>query len=1035
VTATGNIGVSGTGITRVGGAVGQAGGDGVTAATADIDIAMTLPGRDPVSVGGLIGYNQDAVSESTASGAIRVDTDGTPVVGGLIGVSDNTVGRASVSDVSASGAITVETTAFSSDGQPGRVGGLIGQNDSPVTQGFATGSVAVTSNGAAMEVGGFVGAQLLVTDSIASVGAITQSGASGPVNLLAPTGEEMRLGGFAGFTEGLIFDAFSEGPVVFTETGADSVGFASDMFIGGFAGRNEGDMARTAARGGVVGTADLIRMVMGGHTGGNLDSSINDSYAAGAQVSGSSDSQQVLGGFVGATSGGEIGQVFAIPEILSEGAGEAITGGLIGVNGDRAAETLVPTTTVTGGFWDLDRTGQADSGFAAYGTGLATAILRDTDAFLAVARIEGWDFATVWAPGDSANDPALYSIDPVVFAEPDPVTLVYGTAESITVTGTVFGGPDLYVFGPEGDSLVTSGAFDAPVFSAVTVGTQRVSVTPGPLTSDLGQGYRSVAASAAAEITPAPLLVTPDDQSKVYGTAFTFDGTEFTTSELFYADEVTGVALTSAGAVETADVAGAPYAITGSDAVGTGLENYDVTFAEGVLSVTPLLRTVTIDDQSKVYGTAFTFDGTEFTAPDLLFDDALTRMDLSSAGAVDTAGVAGAPYAITGTVAEGVGIGNYALVIDDGSMDVTPAPLLVTPDDQSKTYGELFTFDGTEFVATGLLFSDAVSSLTLTSAGAVNTADVAGAPYAITGSDAVGTGLENYDVSFAEGALSVTTAPLTITPQNQSKLFGELFTFDGTEFTATGLLLSDVVSSLTLTSAGAEEGAAPDGSPYAISGSAPVGTGLGNYDITLGTGNLVVEGQAQSDAVPLTRSIESLPPNATDDIRIGFGSGGAAVDGAREVLVLVQTLAATLEIAADACAQNLADADRYLACLSDALEAFADELDAISTDLPPGMENVAQIVRTARAQTDQARARATSRLAGATSEAERDEIRRDALNEARAAIGTASAEIRKAIDFARADDPELAALQSATVTTVAAAVDSVGIKLSRAVGL
>ena len=52
-----------------------------------------------------------------------------------------------------------------------------------------------------------------------------------------------------------------------------------------------------------------------------------------------------------------------------------------------------------------------------------------------------------------------------------------------------------------------------------------------------------------------------------------------------------------------------------------------------------------------------------------------------------------------------------------------------------------------------------------------------------------------------------------------------------------------------------------------------------------------------------------------------------------------------------------------------------------------------------------------------------------------AAVGTAASEIRKAISFARAEDPELAALQTATVTTVAAAVDSVGIKLSRAVGL
>ena len=50
----------------------------------------------------------------------------------------------------------------------------------------------------------------------------------------------------------------------------------------------------------------------------------------------------------------------------------------------------------------------------------------------------------------------------------------------------------------------------------------------------------------------------------------------------------------------------------------------------------------------------------------------------------------------------------------------------------------------TDFTVSGLLFSDSVTSITLSSTGYVNTATVAGSPYTVTPSAAVGTGLGNY---------------------------------------------------------------------------------------------------------------------------------------------------------------------------------------------------------------------------------------------------------------------------------------------------
>ncbi len=166
------------------------------------------------------------------------------------------------------------------------------------------------------------------------------------------------------------------------------------------------------------------------------------------------------------------------------------------------------------------------------------------------------------------------------------------------------------------------------------------------------------------------------------------------------------------------------------------------------------------------------------------------------------------------------------------------AALTITADDATKTYGDTLTFAGTEFTMTGLLGTDAVDSVTLTSAGAAATATVAGSPYAIVPSAAVGSGLANYAITYVNGSLTVNVADLTITADDQSKAFGVAFTFTGTEFTTAGLVNGDTVDSATITSPGAATLAAPGTYPITIS--AAVGTGLANYAITYVPGTFTV---------------------------------------------------------------------------------------------------------------------------------------------------------------------------------------------------
>ncbi len=162
------------------------------------------------------------------------------------------------------------------------------------------------------------------------------------------------------------------------------------------------------------------------------------------------------------------------------------------------------------------------------------------------------------------------------------------------------------------------------------------------------------------------------------------------------------------------------------------------------------------------------------------------------------------PYTVTYAYAAQ----NNFLAASDASttLTVNPATLTITANSTSKTYGTLTTFSGTAFTETGLVTAngDTITGVTETSAGAPASAQVAGSPYSIVPSAAVGTGLSNYTIAYVNGNLTVNAAPLTITANNTSKTYGTLATFSGTAFTETGLVTAngDTITGVTETSAG-----------------------------------------------------------------------------------------------------------------------------------------------------------------------------------------------------------------------------------------
>src|SRR3989442_1957304 len=393
----------------------------------------------------------------------------------------------------------------------------------------------------------------------------------------------------------------------------------------------------------------------------------------------------------------------------------------------------------------------------------------------------------------------------------NPADMTYGAALSATQLNATANVAGTFGYNPIAGTTLNAGAG------------QTLSVTFMP--NDTAN-YIAASKDVAINVLKAPLTVTASNRTKTYGQAVTFAGTEFTTSGLVNGDTVTSVTLTSSGAAATATVAGSPYSIVPSAAIGTRLSNYSITYVNGALTVNAATLTVTAGNRTKTHRQAVTFAGTEFTTSGLVNGDTVTSVTLTTSGAAATATVVGSPYSIVPRAATGTGLGNYSITYVSGSLTVNAATLTVTASNRTKTYGQAVTFAGTEFTTSGLVNGDTVTSVTLTLSGAVATATVVGSPYSIAPSVAIGTRLCNYSITYVNGALTVNAATLTVTASNRTKTYGQAITFAGTEFTTSGLVNGDTVTSATLTSSGAAATATVVGSPYSIVPSAATGTGV-----------------------------------------------------------------------------------------------------------------------------------------------------------------------------------------------------------------
>ena len=260
----------------------------------------------------------------------------------------------------------------------------------------------------------------------------------------------------------------------------------------------------------------------------------------------------------------------------------------------------------------------------------------------------------------------------------------------------------------------------------------------------------------------------------------------------------------------------------------------NLTAANGTITPAPL--TITASDVSTQYGTTpVALSG--FTDSGLVNGETISAVTETSTAnvAAQNAGTYTGNVVITpGSEVGGNGFlaSNYSITLNPGTLTITPSesPVTITADNQSTSYGNTpIPLPGTAFSVTGLVAVNQIGMVTETSSAnvAAQNAGVYAGNIVITPGSATsggGTGFlaSNYTtVTYNPGTLTIfkSESPVTITADNQSQNFGSPFNFTGTEFTVTGLVAGNTLTTVTLTSPG-DTTTAPAGN-YAITPSAP----------------------------------------------------------------------------------------------------------------------------------------------------------------------------------------------------------------------
>lgn len=463
-------------------------------------------------------------------------------------------------------------------------------------------------------------------------------------------------------------------------------------------------------------------------------------------------------------------------------------------------------------------------------------------------RVEGYTLTGVQASNYELSDlilqasitPKTVSLSQVTVSDKE-----YDGTTSAVITGTPMINGVLLADASNVGVVSGTGAF-----SNSNVGTNKpVSFSGFSLDGSSAGNYELSAqpAGTTATILAAPVIIQGIEvESKLYdGTvAAVISGTAIANG--IVNSDISSVSLNTGIAVfENASVGNnKTVVISGYNLSGAASGNYRLIQPTGYsANITPVMLTVSgLSVSDKIY------DG-EVNAV-LTGSPILQGLLLSDVQNVQLAGTGIATFSnknagmnkqvnVTGYSLAGTAAGNYLFQIDI-SGNILVKSLQITAGTFTKTYGEslsLTTDALNKVTVTGLVPWDEVNSIILTSSASVATASAG--RYILVPSDATGSGLGNYNITYQNGEILVQQASLVISYKDQAQCEGREYQYNNQDFSVTGLLFNDAVTSVDLQNS-MLSGQILSPGVYPISISNAQGNGIGNYTIMYTAGTLTV---------------------------------------------------------------------------------------------------------------------------------------------------------------------------------------------------
>jgi hypothetical protein len=297
--------------------------------------------------------------------------------------------------------------------------------------------------------------------------------------------------------------------------------------------------------------------------------------------------------------------------------------------------------------------------------------------------------------------------------------------------------------------------------SGLAVGTYGITFTYSGDTN-----YLPATGNTTLTVTPAPLTVTVNNISRLYGASNpTFTGT---LTGVVSGDTI--LVAYSSVATATSPIGTYPIIATLTTAGTTSFSNYTIINTPGTLTVTPIPIIVTVLNVSRQYGQANPpFNSTtlgvlngNIVSGGTINGDVLTIAYSSPATVTSPA----TTYPINATVT-GTNAGNYAITVTPGTLTVTQAVLTITVGNATRIYGAA----NPVFIST---VSGALNGDTFTNSYST-TATVASPVGSYPINDTIGgSAASNYTIQVTPGTLTITQASVAVnvTANNATRSYG-----------------------------------------------------------------------------------------------------------------------------------------------------------------------------------------------------------------------------------------------------------------------